>query len=204
MFKKIALVTVLALALAIPAVATHRSDHGHTSREGTMVEGSTANDTAVVENPLLLGGVARSQGSNPTPATAGNKAQLALTPEGLVLIQEGLNRFSCFKEAISATTECQAAPAAGLRAYVTGLVVSNQVATVQTVDVVYGTGTNCGTGTTALTHKHQMGTNATTTSPFVVSVMYKTPLVPVAANAICVRPSAATAFGVTITGFIAP
>lgn len=116
----------------------------------------------------------------------------------------GGNTFSCFVQAVTVTTQCQAAPAAGLRNYVGTVTFSNQAATVQTLDVVFGTGANCVTGTTALTHKVQFGTVATTTSPFAVTVRFSPPLVPTAANAICVRPSAATAFGATITGYIAP
>jgi len=115
-----------------------------------------------------------------------------------------ITRFSCFVQAVTAITQCQAAPAAGLRAYVTDFSFSNQAATVQTLDIVFGTGTNCATGTTALTHKFQMGTNATTTSPQVVGADLVSPLVPTAANAICVRPSAATAFGATLTGYTGP
>ena len=112
--------------------------------------------------------------------------------------------FSCFVEAVSATTVCKAAPAAGLRNYVTSVSCSNQAATVQTIDVISGTGAACGTATAALTHKYQLGTNATTTSPFVVNVTYADPLVPAVIHAICLRPSAATAFGCTVTGYVAP
>jgi len=115
-----------------------------------------------------------------------------------------VTKFSCFVQGVTVTTQCLAAPAAGIRAYVTDIALSNQAATVQTLDVVFGTGSNCVTGTTALTHKFQMGTNATTTSPQVIEVDLVSPLVPTAANAICVRPSAATAFGATITGYTAP
>jgi hypothetical protein len=115
-----------------------------------------------------------------------------------------ITKFSCFVQGVTATTQCQAAPAAGLRAYVTDISLSNEAATVQTLDVVFGTSTNCGTGTTALTHKFQMGTNATTTSPQLIEMDLVSPLVPTAANAICVRPSAATAFGATLTGYTAP
>jgi len=122
-----------------------------------------------------------------------------------VFVQEGSSgRFSCFVQAVTATTQCQAAPAAGLRAYITSVHFSNQAATVQTLDVVFGTGTNCATGTTAITHKWQMGTNATTTSPQSIDAAFATPLVPNAANAICVRPSAASAFGATVTGYTSP
>lgn len=127
------------------------------------------------------------------------------TSGGAQFVQEGnSSRFSCFVQSVTVTTQCQAAPAAGLRNYITGVSMSNQAATVQTLDIVYGTGANCVTGTTALTHKFQFGTNATTTSPFVVTESFTTPLVPAAANAICVRPSAATAFGVTLTGYVGP
>ncbi len=164
----------------------------------TMV-GRTADTT------IQMGSQTTAIDASPTAAAAGNLRYNALSTEGITYVQEGgPKRFSCFKEAITATTECQAAPAAGYRAYVTSFSASNQAATAQTLDVVYGTGTNCGTGTAALTHKWQMGTNATTTSPQDIEANYPTPLVPVAANAICVRPSAATAFGVTITGYIAP
>jgi hypothetical protein len=114
-------------------------------------------------------------------------------------------RFSCFIQNVTVTTQCQAAPAAGLRAYVSSVWFTNQSATALTLDVVFGTGANCATGITALTHKAQFGTNNLTTTPQDMAHMFdNNPLVPTAANAICVRPSAATAFGATITGFIAP
>ena len=169
------------------------------------VGGTQANNTAITANPLLMGAESITMGTNPTVSTTGNIRRAVSNTEGTLFVQlGGANQFSCFVQAVTATTQCQAAPAAGLRAYVTGIHFSNQAATVQTLDVVYGTGTNCGTGTTALTHKWQMGTNATTTSPQSIDAVFNNPLVPVAANAICVRPSAATAFGATLTGFIAP
>lgn len=133
-------------------------------------------------------------------------ALLAHTAGAESIVSQPRSTFSCFVQAVTATTQCVAAPAAGLRAYVTSVSFSNQVATVQTLDVVFGTGAACVTGTTALTHKYQMGTAAVTTSPQVIAVNYgyETPLVPTAANAICIRPSAATAFGATVTGYIAP
>jgi hypothetical protein len=169
------------------------------------VGGTAGNDAAITQNPVLLGCETIAQGSQPTAATAGNQRRCLASREGALFVQEGsANRFSCFVQAVTVTTQCQAAPAAGLRAYVTGAALSNQAATVQTLDVVFGTGSNCATGTTALTHKFQMGTNATTTSPMAVVLPFTTPLVPTAATALCLRPSAATAFGATLTGFIAP
>ena len=165
----------------------------------------SANNAAAPANVLVAGVETTAQGSQPTASTGGNVRRAQANLEGSLYVnQGGPNRFSCFIEAATATTTCQAAPGAGLRAYVTGYVMSNEAATVQSLDIVFGTGAACATGITALTHKHQFGTVATTTSPFVVSASLPTPLVPTAANAICVRPSAATAFGVTITGYIAP
>ncbi len=112
--------------------------------------------------------------------------------------------WSCFVEAVTATTQCQAAPGAGLKAYVTSISCSNEAATVQSVDVIYGTGAACVTSPVALTHKFQMGTLATTSSPFSISAAFSAPLQPAAANAICLRPSQATAFGCTLTGYTAP
>jgi hypothetical protein len=165
-----------------------------------------ANNAAMPANALAAGVQTATIDTTPTAATAGNlRYQLAST-EGVVYVQEGgPKRFSCVvPSSTTATTQCQAAPAAGLRAYVTSLSMSNAAATVQTLDVVFGTGTNCATSPTALTHKVQFGTNAITTSPQSYGMQFQTPLVPTAANAICVRPSAATAFGATITGYIAP
>src|SRR6266576_226498 len=129
---------------------------------------------------------------------------LSLSADGQQQLSAPITKFSCFVQAVTVTTQCQAAPAAGLRAYVTDFSFSNEAATVQTLDIVFGTGTNCATGTTALTHKFQMGTVATTTSPQSIVADLNSPLIPTAANAICVRPSAATAFGATLTGYTAP
>jgi len=115
------------------------------------------------------------------------------------------NRWSCFVQAVTATTQCRAVAPAGERHYVTSVHISNLVATAKGVDVVFGTGTNCATGITALTHVFQMGTNGLTTSPFLIHARFMTPLVPAtAATAICLRPTAATSFGATVTGFTAP
>lgn len=129
---------------------------------------------------------------------------LTISTDGQQQISSPITKFSCFVQAVTVTTQCQAAPAAGLRAYITNISFSNQAATVQTLDIVFGTGANCVTGITALTHKFQMGTNATTTSPQSIIWNLNSPLIPTAANAICVRPSAATAFGATLTGYTGP
>jgi hypothetical protein len=164
------------------------------------VGGVSATNTAITQNPVLAGAETRGQGVQPTAATTGNQRQLLASLEGALFVQQGSsNRFSCFVQAVTATTQCQAAPAAGLRAYVTTIVLTNQVGTAQNVDVVFGTGAACVTGITALTNKIHFGAAVGNFSPEL-----QTPLIPTAANAICLRPGAATAFGATLTGYIAP
>lgn len=146
----------------------------------------------------------RNDGATVIAGSAGDYSPQAVDQYGAVYQAPHPGRFSCLVQAATVMTQCQAAPSAGLRAYVTGIYLTNQAASVQTVDVVFGTGSNCATVPTALTPKFQMGTNGTTTSPFMVSMTLPHPLVPTAANAICVRPSAATAFGALLVGYVAP
>lgn len=188
---------------AVVTVASGVQKVGVVGNAGAVFDAPNAG--TMPANALAAGMQTATIDTSPTAVTAGNlRYQLAST-EGVTYVQEGgPKRFSCFVQGVTVTTQCQAAPAAGLRAYITSVAMSNQAATVQTLDVIFGTGANCATAPAALTHKWQFGTVATTTSPFAVDVTFPTPLVPTAANAICVRPSAATAFGATITGFIAP
>lgn len=176
---------------------------GVTGNAGAAVD--AANNAAMPANAVATGLQTATIDTTPTAATAGNlRYQLAST-EGVTYVQEGgPKRFSCLvPSTTTATTQCQAAPAAGLRAYVTAVTLSNAVTTAQSIDLVFGTGTNCATGTTALTHKW-FWIGATETGLLTATATYPTPLVPTAANAICFRPTAATAFGGTITGYIAP
>jgi hypothetical protein len=188
---------------AVSTAATGVQKVGIVGNAGAVVD--AANNAAAPANVIVLGVETIAQGSQPTAATAGNVRRPLSTTEGALFVQEGSsNRFSCFVQAVTVTTQCQAAPGAGLRAYITSAHFANQSASAQTLDIVFGTGANCVTGITPLTHKNQMGTLATTTSPFESNWDFITPLIPTAANAICVRPSGATAFGATLTGFIAP
>ena len=169
------------------------------------IGGTAANNAAITQNPDLIGAEVITEGTQPTAATTGNQRRLLASTEGsLYVTPYSANRFSCFVQAVTVTTLCQAIPAAGLRNYITSVSISNQAATVQGVDIVFGTGANCVTGITALTHKWQFGTLALTTSPMSVSQTFPTPLRPTAATGVCLRPTAATAFGATITGYIAP
>lgn len=108
-------------------------------------------------------------------------------------------RFSCVVSAVTVTTQCQAAPAAGQSIYITDVVVSTNVATAQTLQLISGTGTNCVTGPVVATQAFAFGTTITN---FWVS--WNTPIKLAAASALCVKPSAATSFSATISGYTAP
>jgi hypothetical protein len=107
--------------------------------------------------------------------------------------------FQCRVTAATVTTQCQAAPGVGLANHVTDVTFSNNVATAQTLKVVTGTGSNCGTGTADLTHAVQFGAAVGNWDH-----TYATRLKPPAAAALCVAPSAATSYSATIVGFIGP
>lgn len=186
--------------LLLPAFAL---SEGYSSL-GPAAASDAANNASAPANVTVVGAQLQS-GAAATNGTAGQVGNLVAGLDHVLYTRPGGPvSWSCFVEAVTATTVCRSAPAAGIKAYVTSIACSNEAATVQTIDVVFGTGAACGTGTTALTHKFQFGTVATTTSPFVLSHTFWVPLNPTAANAICVRPSAATAFGCTLTGYDAP
>ena len=140
------------------------------------------------------------QSTTPIAATANKIRRTTCTGEGMgYTLPTGPNTQSCFRDAVTITTQCFAAPAAGLRWYLTSASFSNQVATAQGLDIVTGTGANCVTGLTALTHKVSFG--------LVIgneSLTFQGPVVGAVASAICVRPTAATIFGNTLTGYIGP
>lgn len=189
--------------LAVSTAASGVQKVGIVGNAGAAFD--AANNAAAPANVLVQGVEVIAQGSQPTAATAANVRRQLASTEGVIYVQEGnSNRFSCFvASTATVTTQCQAAPGAGLRAYITSVTLTNAVATAQSMDIVFGTGSACVTGTTAITNKFFF-VGGTQSGSLNASVSFTTPLVPTAANAICVRPTAATAFGATITGFIAP
>jgi hypothetical protein len=115
-------------------------------------------------------------------------------------ISPGLQPFTCFVEAVSVTTQCYAAPAAPLKLVISSVSLSNEVGTAQTLDMIFGTGSNCATSPGALTNKvafgAAVGNYAIDPSP---SAFVLPP-----GTAVCIRPTAATAFGATLSGFVSP
>lgn len=115
--------------------------------------------------------------------------------------------FSCGFNAIAATlTQCQAAPAAGLRLYVTSLHIQTTTATSGTYALQTGTGANCVTGTAAFFPSSGTANrfNAPITANPMASLTFPMPLQAPAAAAICVIGVATNTVSGQITGFVAP
>lgn len=114
--------------------------------------------------------------------------------------------WSCGLNALAATlTECQAAPGAGARLYITDIVVQTTTAVSGTWAVQYGTGTDCGTGTTALLPKSATANrfNAPVAGmPAILS--FKTPLAAGVNTAVCVIGVATNTISIQLSGYIGP
>ena len=109
-----------------------------------QVVGTAAAGSAAVGNPVMTGGV----------DTSGNARAMSLDVKSHPQIRtDAGNPWSCFITlSTNTTTQCQAAAAAGTRNYVmSALLYTTTAGTSTTVALEFGTGTNCGTGTTALT-----------------------------------------------------
>jgi len=105
--------------------------------------------------------------------------------------------FSCVISGATADTVCQVTPGAGQRFYVTDVVISNG-ATAQTVRIITGTGTTCGTSTDVVVPLINMPINGA------VSINLRTPVRTSVDEDLCSDISGTTAHSVQIVGQIAP
>jgi len=167
------------------------------------IGGTAANNAAITQNPDLVGAETIATGSNPSAASTGNQRRLLADLDGALFIRPGgPNLFSCVVTMSSkTTTQCEAAPASGLKAYITDVQMGTTTAgSATTIQVEYGTGTNCATTAVALSPTYPNTAIASAAFDFT------TPLVPVAADEICVVQAGTTAgtTSVTLQGYIAP
>ncbi|HEY3972322.1 MAG TPA: hypothetical protein VGM18_04910 [Candidatus Sulfotelmatobacter sp.] len=149
--------------------------------------------------------VTQSQSTGSLPAATTNaKANNFLSDlVGNLFVRTGSSQpFSAFITlSTNTTTQIEATPGAGLTLYVTNVVFNTRTAgSATTLQLVQGTGTNCATGQTTLTPTFP------DTAVSVSQLNLNSPLVPVAANAICATQAGTTAgtADVLITGFVAP
>jgi hypothetical protein len=105
--------------------------------------------------------------------------------------------FSCAISGATADTVCKAAPGAGVRFYVNSVVISN-AGTAQTVRIITGTGTTCGTSTDVVVPLVNLAINDT------VSMTFPTPLETSLNEDLCSDISGTTAHSVLVSGYLGP
>jgi len=113
--------------------------------------------------------------------------------------------WTCSLSGLVATlTECKALTA-GNRHYITDIVVQTTTGITGTYAIQSGTGTNCGTGTTALFPVSGTGDrfNAPLNSQPTASINLTTPIVPIAGHAICAIGVAVNTIDIQLFGFTA-
>lgn len=118
-----------------------------------------------------------------------------------------INKWDCDLDDIGTTlTECKAAPGASLSLYVTGYIAGSTTGTAGQHLLRFGTGTNCGTGTTTLFPGSgttaRAASPANTVAPTVIT--FPNPLKITANNALCVIGVATNTTWITVNGFTAP
>jgi hypothetical protein len=148
-----------------------------------------------------------SQESNTGATSVQGVAANGLVPNGNS-IQTALNAptkpWDCSLTGLVATlTQCQAAPAAGTRLYITDITVVTTTATAGTYQIRYGTGANCATGTVNL-YPSFTGTWIAPVTGAPQKINFTVPLQPAAANAVCVIGTATNTVNIELEGFIAP
>lgn len=170
----------------------------------------TTNGGAAPTNVLVTSVETATQGTTqPTAVTAGTMRRPTGSTDGAQYVRMGGPvTWQCSLDAIAATlTQCQAAPAAGLRLYVTDISIQSTTATAGLFLLRQGTGTNCGTGTASIFPSAatvvRYGYPANTAAQ-ASTYRFTTPVVLTAANALCVLCTATNTCTVAIQGYTAP
>jgi hypothetical protein len=114
--------------------------------------------------------------------------------------------WSCGLTAIGTTlTQCQAAPAAGLRLYITDVISQSNTATAGLFTLRFGTGANCVTGTGNLLFNSASALMASPGNTVAVNHFHlTTPIAVTAANAVCVLGVVTNTTNIQVNGYTAP
>lgn len=167
------------------------------------IGGLAGNDVAVAGNPLRLAGFSWTDGTAPTPTTAGRTTDLLTTTDHrLVVTQDHPKRVACVLTTTATTstaiTGC-AAPGAGLSIYITDISVYGGAALGATAaaTIQSGTGGTCGSNTT-IHHYCQHPATAGCEAHFVV------PKKGFANGELCLLDATTGTKFVTISGYVAP
>lgn len=191
---------------AISTAAAGVQKVGIVGNAGAAVD--AANNASAPANVLVDGFETATQtATQPTAATAGNVRRGLARTDGVVYVApHGPVIWSCGLTAITTTlTQCQAAPGAGLRLYITDVVAQSNTATAGLFTIRFGTGTNCATGPGNVFFGSASALIAApaNTAP-VDDFHFTTPIAITAANAICVLGVATNTTNIQINGYTAP
>ena len=162
-----------------------------------LVAGVIAHSSAAAGNPLLLGAhvEAYAAAMDSSGVADADVTRLKADEEGRMYVRtDHANRFQCKAGAVSARTQCQAAPGSG-SLYITDMIVSMNAA--GNFKLEQGTGTNCATSPTDLTDPFYFNANGGFPKDF------STPLKVDATKAVCCTPSAASGTCLLL-GYTAP
>lgn len=168
-----------------------------------------ANNAAAPANVIVDGiEVATQTSTQPTAATAGNVRRIVGSTDGVLFAKlGGPVQWQCNLGAIGTTlTQCQAAPGAGLRLYITDIFAVSTTTTSGLFTLRFGTGSNCGTGTgnvffaSAAASLPNGANNATSVKPW----SFLTPIAITANNALCVLGVVTNTTNIMISGYTAP
>lgn len=105
--------------------------------------------------------------------------------------------FACTQSAITATTQCQGAPAAGTSLYLQDFAISDGTGALG-LNFVTGTGTNCATNQTNVTPVFNLGINGNTWMDLQSPIKLPT------GQALCCKTGGATAFSCLASGYSGP
>ncbi len=138
---------------------------------------------------------------------AGGCNRVTVDPLNSVRISwDHANRFTCALMNLAATlTQCQALTA-GRTYYITDIVVQTTTATAGSYSIQTGTGSNCGTSTTALFPSSSTSDRWTApiTSQAAGVISTTQPLVTTAGHAICVIGTVTNTINIQISGYYSP
>lgn len=163
-----------------------------------QVVGAAGDTAAPSGNPVATAGIARANNVAPTANTAGNVSEFSFDLEHRLLVQDyHPNNFSSLGITVTAGNDIQAVAAPGSNTlHVTDIDFVTDAAS-GTIQLDYGTGVNCATGTTTFWGPFTVVANGG------IAHGYRTPIrVPAAAKAICCKSSVAA--HCTLEGFTAP
>lgn len=173
---------------------------------------SKAEDTAHVSGDfgVFINGVRKDTNSQLTSADA-DYSPIAVDAYGALFArQDHPNRITCAATGIAASltqlTNCTTAAVGSNSYYIVSMQFQSTTATSGTFSVQSGTGTNCGTGTTAVFPVSATANrfNAPPTTAGMANVNFMVPLKVTAGHAVCIIGVATNTTSLQLEGFIAP